>query len=188
VTIHDLPGSGVARHGTGHAGLTVMIAAPRSRHASQGISPDVTTRIRAMDTSTRLRGMQATSFLRQVSVLAALPEKLLEQLAGQLREVDVPAGSWILREGDPADSMFIVTSGRVHVTREGPPETLLRVLRRGDVIGELRCCRRGRARLRPERSGTPHCWSWAERNPRACSRMCRTSPSAWPGRWPRRSP
>ena len=143
MTIHDLPGSGVARHGTGHDGLTVMIAAPRSRHASQGTSPDVTTRIRAMGTSTRLGGMQATSFLRQVSVLAALPEKLLEQLAGQLREVDVPAGSWILREGDPAESMFIVTSGRVHVTREGPPETLLRVLRRGDVIGELALLQKG---------------------------------------------
>ena len=96
-----------------------------------------------MDTSTRLPRMQATSFLRHAPVLAALPEKLLEQLAGQVREVHVPAGSWILREGDPADSMFIVTSGRIEVIREGRPETVLRVLRRGDVIGELALLQEG---------------------------------------------
>jgi NTE family protein len=91
----------------------------------------------ATETGTRPSRMQATSFLRQAPVLAALPGKLLEQLAGRVREVHVPAGNWILREGDPADSMFIVASGRIDVIREGPPEILLRVLRRGDVIGEL---------------------------------------------------
>ena len=96
-----------------------------------------------MDTCTRLRRMQATSFLRHAPVLAALPEKLLEQLAGQVREVHVPAGSWILREGDPADSMFIVASGRIEVIREERPETVLRVLRRGDVIGELALLQEG---------------------------------------------
>lgn len=96
-----------------------------------------------MDASTRLNQMQATSFLRQAPVLAGLPDKLLEQLAGQVREVHLPAGSWILREGDPADSMFIVASGRIDVIREGPPEILLRVLRRGDVIGELALLQEG---------------------------------------------
>ena len=94
-------------------------------------------------TPTLQRRVQATSFLRHAPVLAALPEKLLEQLAGLVREVQVPAGSWILREGDPADSMFIVASGRVEVIREGPPETLLRVLRRGDLIGELALLQEG---------------------------------------------
>jgi len=98
---------------------------------------------RATATSACLRRMQVTSFLRRVPVLAALPEKLLEQLAGQVREVHVPAGGWILREGDTADSMFIVASGRIDVIREGPPETLLSVLRRGDVIGELALLREG---------------------------------------------
>ena len=93
-----------------------------------------------METSTRPSRMQATSLLRQAPVLAALPEDLLEQLAG---EVHVPAGRRILREGDPADRMFIVARGRVDVVREGPPEILLRVLRRGDVIGELALLQEG---------------------------------------------
>ena len=95
-----------------------------------------------MDTLTRLTPLQVTS-LRHAPFLAALPEELLEQLAGQVREVHVPAGGWILREGDLADSMFIVASGRVDVIREGPPEILLRVLRRGDVIGELALLQEG---------------------------------------------
>jgi predicted acylesterase/phospholipase RssA/CRP-like cAMP-binding protein len=96
-----------------------------------------------MDTSANLRRMQVTSFLRRVPVLAALPDELLERLAAQAWEVHVPAGGWILREGDPADTMFIVASGRIEVIREGPPEALLRVLRRGDVIGELALLQEG---------------------------------------------
>ena len=55
----------------------------------------------------------------------------------------MPAGRWILREGNPADRMFIVASGWVEVFRKGPPGTLLRVLRRGDVIGELALLQEG---------------------------------------------
>ncbi len=81
--------------------------------------------------------MRTAFFLRNVPVLTGLPEDLLEQLAEQVAEVHVPAGNWIMREGDAAESMFIVRGGRVEVVHEGPPETLLRVLRRGDVLGEL---------------------------------------------------
>lgn len=66
-----------------------------------------------------------------------LSEQLLERLASQLHEVSVPAGAWIMRQGESGDGMFIVTSGRVEVVDEGPPEVLLRPLRRGDIFGEL---------------------------------------------------
>src|SRR3954454_20224908 len=48
-----------------------------------------------------------------------------------------------MREGEPSHSLFIVSSGRVDVVVEGPPEVLLRVLRRGDVVGELALLRAG---------------------------------------------
>src|ERR1039458_7657199 len=76
-------------------------------------------------------------FLRYIRVLAGLSDELLERLAGEVAEVDVRAGEWIMREGDVADGLFIVRSGRLEVIDEGPPETLIRVLRRGDVLGEL---------------------------------------------------
>jgi predicted acylesterase/phospholipase RssA/CRP-like cAMP-binding protein len=81
--------------------------------------------------------MRTAAFLRNVPVLAGLPDELLERLAEQVNDVRVRAGTWIMREGESADSMFIVRSGRLEVVGEGPPETLIRVLRRGDVLGEL---------------------------------------------------
>ncbi|HZU60054.1 MAG TPA: patatin-like phospholipase family protein [Solirubrobacteraceae bacterium] len=88
--------------------------------------------------------MRATGFLRNVPVLAGLSDELLERLSTQLQEVHVRAGQWIMREGDDADSMFIVESGRVDVIDEGPPERLIRALRRGDVLGELALLREGK--------------------------------------------
>jgi NTE family protein len=88
--------------------------------------------------------MRTAFFLRHAPVLADLADDLLEQVAAQVTQVSVPAGAWIMREGDSADSMFIVRAGRVEVVHEGSPEMLLRVLRRGDVLGELALLREGR--------------------------------------------
>ncbi len=87
--------------------------------------------------------MRTAAFLRNVPVLAALSDELLERLSGQVRETQVRAGEWIMREGEAADSMYIVRSGRVDVVDEGPPEMLIRVLRRGDILGELALLREG---------------------------------------------
>lgn len=81
--------------------------------------------------------MADLSFLRQVPVLAELSDELLSQLAEEAGEVRVPAGEWLLREGDRAESLYVVRSGRLEVISEGPPETLIRGLRRGEVLGEL---------------------------------------------------
>jgi NTE family protein len=87
--------------------------------------------------------MRAAAFLRNVPVLAGLSEELLERLADDVEEELVRAGEWIMREGESAQSVFIVRSGRVEVIDEGPPEALIRVLRRGDVLGELALLREG---------------------------------------------
>jgi CRP-like cAMP-binding protein len=87
--------------------------------------------------------MRTAFFLRNVAVLADLSDELLERLAQQVNEVRVPAGSWIMREGERAECMYIVRGGRIEVVHEGPPEILLRVLRRGDVLGELALLREG---------------------------------------------
>jgi NTE family protein len=77
------------------------------------------------------------AFLRNVPVLRGLGQAALEQVASRLRVVEVPAGEWIMRRGEIGEHMFIVSSGRVEVVDEGPPEVLMRVLRRGDIVGEL---------------------------------------------------
>jgi NTE family protein len=87
--------------------------------------------------------MRTAAFLRNVPVLAGLSQELLERLALQVGEVHVGAGDWIMREGEAAESLFIVQSGRIEVIDEGPPEVLIRILRRGDVLGELALLREG---------------------------------------------
>lgn len=62
-----------------------------------------------------------TYLLRNVPVLAGLPDELLESLVEQLSRVQVKAGRWIMREGEVAESVYIVAGGRVEVVDEGPP-------------------------------------------------------------------
>ena len=87
--------------------------------------------------------MRTAAFLSNVPVLAGLSEQLLDTLADDVGERRVGAGEWIMREGEAADSAFVVRSGRVEVIDERPPGVLIRVLRRGDVLGELALLREG---------------------------------------------
>jgi CRP-like cAMP-binding protein len=75
------------------------------------------------------------AFLRLVPVLSNLDDELLGRLASEMDEVRVRAGEWLVREGDVAESLYLIHSGRLEVVAEGPPETLIRVLRRGEVLG-----------------------------------------------------
>jgi NTE family protein len=77
------------------------------------------------------------AFLRRVPVLSGLDEELLDRIASQVGSVTVRAGDWLVREGDVADSLYLIRSGQLEVVAEGPPETLIRVLRRGAILGEL---------------------------------------------------
>src|SRR5512134_812882 len=78
-----------------------------------------------------------TAFLRRVPVLSGLDDELLGRLAAELTLVSVRAGDWLVREGEAAETLYLIRSGRLEVVAEGPPETLIRVLRRGEILGEL---------------------------------------------------
>ena len=51
--------------------------------------------------------------------------------------MEVPAGAWLFRQGDPGSSLYVVRSGRLEVVAETPEPEVLRVLGRGAVVGEL---------------------------------------------------
>jgi NTE family protein len=78
-----------------------------------------------------------TEFLRLVPVLSGLDDELLSRLASEVTEIEVRAGDWLMRRGDEGDSLYLIRSGQLEVVDEGPPETVIRVLRRGGVLGEL---------------------------------------------------
>ncbi len=77
---------------------------------------------------------EAPSDLSGVPMLAALPVDARRRLEVASRLVTVPAGTWLIRAGDPAGSAFVVRRGRLEIDVGG---TIVRELGPGEVIGEL---------------------------------------------------
>lgn len=78
------------------------------------------------------------ALLANVPLLAGADEQTLAELAHRLRPVEVHAGEIVIRQGDPADRLFLVRSGRLRVLVE--QEDGLRTVRElgaGAAIGEL---------------------------------------------------
>jgi MFS family permease len=84
-------------------------------------------RLRAIDRMSS--APEATELLRGVSLLAALPEAVLERLAREATPVEFRAGIPIVREGEPGDRFYVVRSGQVSI--------LGRTLGPGEAFGEI---------------------------------------------------
>lgn len=79
-----------------------------------------------------LRDEEAGSFLTH------LPEESLAALRSRGVPVRLAAGHWLFRQGEAADSLYLLSSGRLDVVQEQPnPATILRTLGRGATLGEL---------------------------------------------------
>ncbi len=85
----------------------------------------------------------SSRILGGVPLLAGLSENLRERLATGTEEVSLRAGEWLFHEGESADSAFVVSGGRVEVISEGPPNVVIRALKRGEVLGEIALLRAG---------------------------------------------
>ena len=84
--------------------------------------------------------MQAARFdlLQRMPVFGAMREDALRLLLERAREREAKAGAHFFRENDPADSMFVIESGRVAVVKGWRDEAyVLRRLGPGDCFGEM---------------------------------------------------
>lgn len=72
--------------------------------------------------------------LRALPFFAALPVDILETLARRVTPLDAPAGSVLIREGEPGDRFYALVGGEVEVTKAG---RLLARLGAGDYFGEI---------------------------------------------------
>jgi CRP-like cAMP-binding protein len=76
--------------------------------------------------------------LQQMPIFGAISESALAYLLEPAPEVRFAAGTWLCREGDPAQSMYVLEAGRVAVMKAWNGEDLLlRELGTGDCIGEM---------------------------------------------------
>ena len=74
-------------------------------------------------------------FLGHVDVLAGVPTELREELAADAVPVELSAGEWLFRAGDPGSSAYVVRTGRLEVIAESG--VVIGEVKRGGVIGEL---------------------------------------------------
>jgi CRP-like cAMP-binding protein len=81
---------------------------------------------------------QRIELLQRMPVFGAIRDDTLSLLLEQARLRDVAAGGWFFREGDRADSMFVLETGEVAVIRTWHGEDwVLHKLAAGDCFGEM---------------------------------------------------
>ena len=89
-------------------------------------------------------GHSTEDFIRAVPLFAGLSATETAALARQAATVTLPAGAWLFHQGDLADAMYVVRSGRLQVVEERPDGSheVKRELRAGAPLGELALIRR----------------------------------------------
>ena len=111
-------------------------------------------RARRLDAS--LRPPPGTDLLTGIPMFSPLAPASLEFLARRLVPRAAPAGTAIVREGEPSDRFYLIVSGRVEVTQDG------RALRvrgpRASSSARSASCATSRAR-RPSRPSRTPSWS-----------------------------
>lgn len=80
----------------------------------------------------------AARVLRGIDVLASMPDEMLAAAAAVMTALDVPAGTELVRLGEPADAMFVIASGQFGVWVPGDQGPLqVATLGPGRGIGEM---------------------------------------------------
>ena len=72
--------------------------------------------------------------LAKIPIFSPLPGPSLERLASQLEAQTVPAGTEVIRQGDPGDNFYVIESGRLRVAVDGGPSGELGP---GEFFGEI---------------------------------------------------
>ena len=95
---------------------------------------DVRAQARLADLEPRLAALE------QVAIFGPASRTALERLAAEAREVVVPAGSAIVREGQPADALYVLVEGSVDVSsggEAGGPQRHISTMEPVSALGEI---------------------------------------------------
>jgi CRP/FNR family cyclic AMP-dependent transcriptional regulator len=89
--------------------------------------------------------MERVELLEQAPLFSVLHPGDLQVLASRFHPVRYARGEVIFREGEPAERLFLMKSGRVKLSIASPSgqEMLIGVLGRGQIFGELEVIDRG---------------------------------------------
>jgi CRP-like cAMP-binding protein len=84
--------------------------------------------------------VEAAELIDALPIFEDLPTEVLDDLAGRVQLRSVARGEPVIRQGERAQSFYIVRTGTLRVVEEDPGtgnERVLRVLGRGESFGEL---------------------------------------------------
>ncbi|HEY7737560.1 MAG TPA: ATP-binding protein [Candidatus Limnocylindria bacterium] len=83
--------------------------------------------------------------LRASSLFAEVPDEPLRRLAADAEEVHLRPGEALLREGDPAEEVYVVVTGELEIRKQsGKAEVALTRVGPGSIQGEIAAFERGR--------------------------------------------
>jgi CRP/FNR family transcriptional regulator, cyclic AMP receptor protein len=80
------------------------------------------------------RGVAFLEDLGRLALFVDLPREELEQIAASAEEVSFGEGEWIIRQGDPQSSVYVIVEGEVAVMIDDESR---RVLPMGSFFGEV---------------------------------------------------
>jgi adenylate cyclase len=105
----------------------------------EGRSAPVQTYRLALDAALVSGGVEPIAVLLRAPLFAGLPPNVAAALRQRVQRRSFPAGTYLTREGEPADSMFVIEHGLVRVSRTSRQgrELVLGLFGGGDMIGEL---------------------------------------------------
>ncbi|XP_056585975.1 cGMP-dependent protein kinase 1 isoform X2 [Triplophysa dalaica] len=89
--------------------------------------------------SSLIKITQSLQFLRSVSLFCVLPEDVIMKVSDALEVSQYSEGDFIIRNGGPGDTLFIVSHGQVKVLEKqsgNEDNVLVSVFSRGDCFGE----------------------------------------------------
>jgi hypothetical protein len=78
--------------------------------------------------------LEKTIMLKCSELFGSLPAENLAPLSAITTEIRLPAGAVLFREGNPGDSLYLVTSGSIRIVKNGLE---IAVLGKGTCVGEM---------------------------------------------------
>jgi adenylate cyclase len=105
----------------------------------KGMSSPVQTYRLALDAPVVSSGVEPIAVLLRAPLFAGLPPHVAGALRQRVHRRSFPAGTYLTREGEPGDAMFVIERGLVRVSRTSRQgrELVLGLFGAGDTLGEL---------------------------------------------------
>jgi CRP-like cAMP-binding protein len=111
---------------------------PEDLRAAQAVSLPTSADVKAMSIEGgRERGVSLRSELANTPLFGELEPASLHALIRRVRIVTLDAGQVLFRQGDAANSLYVIVDGAVVPIAEGVPRKKLAVLERGEFFGEI---------------------------------------------------